>query len=134
MAGEDLGRLFGGLLGGAGGRADLLGSLLGSLGGSTAGSGNPLDGLLAALGEGGLGHQAHSWVGAGANEPVDGAQLARALPADTLEEVARRAGLPADEAADQLAQVLPQAVDRLTPEGQLPHDTTLEDLIRSRTP
>ncbi|OEJ23745.1 hypothetical protein AR457_03785 [Streptomyces agglomeratus] len=134
MAGEDLGRLFGGLLGGADGRAGLLGSLLGSLGGSTAGSGNPLDGLLAALGEGGLGHQAHSWVGAGANEPVDGAQLAQALPPDTLEEVAREAGLPTDEAADQLAQVLPQAVDKLTPGGQLPHDTTLEDLIRSRTP
>ncbi|MFF3341139.1 YidB family protein [Streptomyces flavidovirens] len=134
MAGEDLGRLLGGMLGGDEGKANLLGSLLDSLGGSTAGSGNPLDGLLAALGEGGLGHQAHSWVGAGANEPIDGAQLAEALPPDTLQEVAQQAGLPPDEAADQLAQVLPQAVDKLTPGGQLPQDTSMEDLIRSHTP
>ncbi|MBT2394968.1 YidB family protein [Streptomyces sp. ISL-100] len=133
MAGEDLGRLLGGLLGGGDGKANLLGSLLGSLGGSTAGSGNPLDGLLAALGEGGLGHQAHSWVAAGANEPIDGEQLAQALPPDTLQGVAQQAGLPTDVAADQLAQVLPQAVDKLTPGGQLPQDTSLEDLIKAHT-
>ncbi|GAA1503098.1 YidB family protein [Streptomyces albidochromogenes] len=134
MAGEDLGRLFQGLLGSGDARAGLLGSLLDELGGSTAGTGNPLDGLLAALGEGGLGHQAHSWVAAGPNEPVDGTQLVGALPPDTLDEVGRRAGLTAAEAADQLAQVLPEAVDRLTPGGQLPHDTSLEDLIKSHTP
>ncbi|GGX14222.1 YidB family protein [Streptomyces chryseus] len=133
MAGEDLGRLFRGLLGSDDARADLLGSLLDELGGSTAGTGNPLDGLLAALGEGGLGHQAHSWVAAGPNEPIDGTQLVGALPPDTLDEVGRRAGLSAAEAADQLAQVLPEAVDRLTPGGQLPHDTSLEDLIKSHT-
>ncbi|MGW0564073.1 YidB family protein [Streptomyces sp. NPDC003016] len=132
VAGEDLGRLLEGLLGKGDGRAALLGSLLGSLSGSTAGSGNPLDRLLAVFGERGLGHQAHTWVGAGDNEPIDGAQLAEVLPPGTLQKVAQEAGLTPDEAADQLAQVLPEVVDKLTPGGQLPHDTSLEDLIKAR--
>ncbi|MDQ3905050.1 MAG: YidB family protein [Actinomycetota bacterium] len=125
---EDLGSLLGQLLGGgpkdAGGR--LLASLLGALGSS---GGQSLSGLLRELGEGGLGQQARSWIGTGANEGVTGPQVAQALPYQVLEAVARQLGLSPEQAADQLAQALPVAVDKLTPDGRVP-EGSLEELIK----
>ncbi|MFF4104919.1 YidB family protein [Streptomyces sp. NPDC001903] len=135
MAGNDLGSLLGGLLGGSGG--NILGALLGALmggggaGGAPAAGGgnNPLGGLMDMLSKSGLADQAQSWIGTGDNEPVSGAQIAEALPDDTLQQVARQAGVSPEEAADQIAQSLPQAVDKLSPAGSIPSGS-LEDIIR----
>ncbi|MGW8781294.1 YidB family protein [Streptomyces sp. NPDC055796] len=142
MAGNDLGSLLGGLLGGSGGQAgggggNILGALLGALmggggaGGAPAAGGgnNPLGGLMDMLSKSGLADQAQSWIGTGDNEPVSGAQIAEALPDDTLQQVARQAGVSPEEAADQIAQSLPQAVDKLSPAGSIPSGS-LEDIIR----
>ncbi|MER8184410.1 YidB family protein [Kitasatospora sp. NPDC094015] len=137
MAGNDLGRLFGGLLGGgAGGGAaggagsgELLAGLLGALG---SGGGDSLGGLLEQLQEGGLGAKARSWVGTGANEAVTGAEVAQALPYQELDLVARQAGLTPEQAADRLAVALPEAVDRLTPQGEVPAGSWEELIARVR--
>ncbi|WP_055563003.1 YidB family protein [Streptomyces atriruber] len=139
MAGNDLGSLLGGLLGGgqqgggsSGGGGNILAALLGALmskGG--AGGSNPLSGLLDGLNKAGLADQSRSWVGAGENKEVTGAQLQQALPDDTLRQVAEEAGVSPEQAANEIARVLPQAVDKLTPEGQVPSGS-LEDLIRQQ--
>ncbi|MEU3688942.1 YidB family protein [Streptomyces narbonensis] len=138
MAGNDLGSLLGSLLGGggqggSGGAGGILGSLLGALAGGRSGAGgdgaNPLGGLLDMLTKSGLVDQTQSWVGTGRNQPVSGAQIAEALPDDTLQKVAADAGVSPQEAADQIAQSLPQAVDKLTPNGSVPQGS-LEDIIR----
>ncbi|MFE2329720.1 YidB family protein [Streptomyces sp. NPDC059385] len=144
MAGNDLGSLLGGLLGGSGGSGggqgagNILGSLLGALmgggsggGAQAGGNGNPLGGLLDMLTKSGLADQAQSWIGTGDNQPVSGAQVKEALPGDTLEKVAQQAGISPEEAADQIARTLPQAVDRLTPSGQMPSGS-LEDIIKAQ--
>ncbi|MBP2581184.1 uncharacterized protein YidB (DUF937 family) [Streptomyces sp. PvR006] len=145
MAGNDLGSLLGSLLGGAGGQSGgsgaggILGSLIGALaggqgGGGASGSGgasNPLGGLLDMLTRSGLTDQTRSWVGTGDNQPVSGAQIAEALPDETLQKVAQDAGVSPQEAADQIAQSLPQAVDKLTPTGSMPQGS-LEDIIREQ--
>ncbi|MEV7526031.1 YidB family protein [Streptomyces sp. NPDC091371] len=142
MAGNDLGSLLGGLLGGGsgqgGGGGNILGSLLGALmggagggGAQASGNGNPLGGLLDMLTKSGLVDQAQSWVGTGENQPVSGAQIQEALPADTLQKVAQEAGVSPEQAADQIAQTLPQAVDKLTPSGQMPSGS-LEDIIKAQ--
>lgn len=126
MAGNDLGRLLGGLLGGGSsggaGGGNILGSLLGALmgGGSGQNGGNPLGGLMDMLTKSGLADQAKSWVGPGDNQPVSGAQIQQAVPDETLRKVAEQAGVTPEEAAEQIAQSLPQAVDKLTPTGELP--------------
>ncbi|MFE0653855.1 YidB family protein [Streptomyces sp. NPDC059534] len=140
MAGNDLGSLLGSLLGGGGqsggsGAGGILGSLIGALasgkGGAGAGNGtNPLGGLLDMLTKSGLVDQAQSWVATGDNQPVSGAQIAEALPDETLQKVAAEAGVSPQEAADEIAQSLPQAVDKLTPNGSLPQGGSLEDIIR----
>ncbi|MFC3257391.1 YidB family protein [Streptomyces xanthochromogenes] len=143
MAGNDLGSLLGGLLGGSGsgasgsgGAGNILGALLGALGGSGGGQsngGNPLGGLMDMLTKSGLVDQAQSWVGNGDNQPVSGAQIADALPNDALQQAAQQAGVSPEEAANQIAQSLPQAVDKLTPGGELPQaGTSLEDLIKQQ--
>ncbi|MGW6618562.1 YidB family protein [Streptomyces erythrochromogenes] len=148
MAGNDLGSLLGGLLGGGkggsgGGGGDILGALLGALmggagGGGGAGAGqaagganNPLGGLMDMLTKSGLADQAQSWIGTGENKPVSGAQISEAVPDDTLQKVAAQAGVSPEEAADRIAQSLPQAVDKLTPGGEIPSGS-LEDIIRQQ--
>ncbi|MFF0137377.1 YidB family protein [Streptomyces sp. NPDC005227] len=142
MAGNDLGSLLGGLLGGGGhqsgssngGAGNILGALLGALGGSGSGSGggSPLGGLMDMLTKSGLVDQAQSWVGNGENQAVSGLQIAEALPDETLQKVAEQNGVSPQQAADQIAQSLPQAVDRLTPSGRIPSGTSLEDLIKQQ--
>ncbi|MFF4450391.1 YidB family protein [Streptomyces sp. NPDC001502] len=151
MAGNDLGSLLGGLLGGSGGQGassgggNILGALLGALmggaggsqaggsqaGGSQAGGSNPLGGLLDMLTKSGLADQAQSWIGTGDNQAVSGAQIAEAVPDEALQKAAAQAGVSPQEAADQIAQALPAAVDKLSPEGQLPTGS-LEDIIRAQ--
>ncbi|MFK0220667.1 YidB family protein [Streptomyces vinaceus] len=145
MAGNDLGSLLGGLLGGGsggqagGGGGNILGALLGALMGgggaggaqAAAGGSNPLGGLMDMLAKSGLADQAQSWLGTGDNKPVSGAQIAEALPDDTLRKAAEQAGISPEEAADQIAQSLPQAVDKLSPGGSIPSGS-LEDIIRQQ--
>lgn len=81
-----------------------------------------LAGLLQQLQAGGLGEQVQSWISTGANLPVSGSQLASALggAGGLLGQLAQQAGVSHAEAGEQLSQLLPQIVDRLTPQGQLP--------------
>ncbi|MDF6041597.1 YidB family protein [Streptomyces sp. JH14] len=142
MAGNDLGGLLGGLLGGGsqgGGSSsagNVLGALLGALGGNASGGSgggaNALEGLIGMLTKSGLLDQAQSWVGTGENQPVSGAQIAQALPDETLQKVAQEAGVSTEQAADHIARSLPDAVDKLTPAGEVPKGGSLEDLIRAQ--
>ncbi|MEV0372897.1 YidB family protein [Streptomyces sp. NPDC050636] len=135
MTDNDLGSLLGDLLGGEQGRpsgqsreaGNLLASLLHTIG--SDGGGNPLSGLLQQLHDGGLGEKSQSWVGAGQNQSISGVELAQALPYQALDHVAQQAGISPEHAADQLAQVLPETVDKLTPHGEVPQ-VSLEDLLR----
>ncbi|MCY0961400.1 YidB family protein [Streptomyces sp. H27-H5] len=147
MAGNDLGSLLGSLLGGSGsgsgsgqaggggGGGNILGALLGALAGGGAqaagGGNNPLGGLMDMLTKSGLVDQAQSWVGTGENKAVTGAQIAEALPNEALQKVAEQTGVSPEHAADQIAQSLPRAVDKLTPDGSLPSGS-LEDIIRQQ--
>lgn len=133
MAGND--RDLGALLGGRGGTGSgglLVGALLSSLGGPSGG--DPLGGLLRTLTGEGLGEQVQSWLGTEENRSVTGDQLQQALGEETLQRVAREVGISPAQAADDLAQALPPVVDKLTPEGQVPSQADLEELIRQQSP
>jgi uncharacterized protein YidB (DUF937 family) len=81
-----------------------------------------LNGLLAALQNGGLGPQVKSWLGNGQNLPVTADQLKAVLGNSQLQDLARHLGLPVDEVLTLLAQYLPEIVDKASPGGVLqPH-------------
>ena len=114
-----LGGLLGGAAAGRGGGG--LGGILGGLGGAGA-----LGGLISAMQQKGLGQEANSWVGTGANQPVAPHQLADALGEDTVDDLQQQTGLPREQLLAQLAQELPEAINQATPDGRLPDDDELE--------
>ncbi|WP_457428047.1 YidB family protein [Roseateles sp. P5_E7] len=81
-----------------------------------------LPALLQQLQAGGLGDQVQSWISTGANQTISGDQLTGALggAGGLLGQLAQQAGVSPVEAGHQLSQWLPQIVDKLTPNGQLP--------------
>lgn len=83
-------------------------------------SGGGLQGLLDALESGGLKEQVASWISTGHNLPVSADQIQNALGGGHLGQIAAEAGVSESEAAKDLAHMLPQIVDRLTPNGQVP--------------
>lgn len=130
-----LGDILGQMMGGGaqssgGGLGDILGQVLGGAGGQGGG----LGGLLRQFESAGLGDQARSWVSPGQNQPLAPDALGRVFGADGLASIARQAGLTERDTSAGLAQLLPEIIDRATPQGQIPDGdqlaSTLQDLMR----
>lgn len=117
---------------GGGGQADLLRlvamvvSQLGQQQGGGAAGG--LGGLVEQFTRGGLGDVVSSWVGTGQNLPVSPEQLGQVFGPELLGRLTQQAGLPAEDLLGQLSQVLPQAVDQMTPQGRVPDDGGLGEI------
>ena len=77
-------------------------------------------GLMHQFNQAGLGSVIQSWIGTGDNAPISGEQLHRVLGAGQLHEISEETGLSQHVAADQLADMLPDLVDKLTPAGHVP--------------
>ena len=74
--------------------------------------------LINQLQQGGLGDALNSWVSNQQdNAPISGSDLQNALGSDTISQVAQKFGIDANQAGDLLAQVLPNLVDKATPNG-----------------
>ena len=99
------------------------------------GAGGGLGALVGALTQGGLGNVASSWVGTGQNLPVSAEQLQSALGSGSggglLAQLAQQAGLSHGDTASGLSQILPGLVDKLTPDGQIPQQDSLEKMLGS---
>jgi uncharacterized protein YidB (DUF937 family) len=108
----------GGLGGGMGGRSGAGG--MGDLGG--------LGGLLEQFQRMGYAEQANSWVGTGSNLPISPDIIAQVFGRDGLAQIASQAGLTESEASVGLSEILPEVVDRVTPQGQMPD---LDSLVAS---
>ena len=78
-----------------------------------------LNGLVAALQKGGLNAQVQSWLGPGANLPITEDQLKAVLGNSQVQDFALPLGLPVDETLKNLAQYLPNIVDKASPNGTL---------------
>ena len=74
--------------------------------------------LINQLQQGGLGDALSSWVSnQSSNLPVSGSDLQNALGSDTVNQIAQKFGVDAGHAGDLLAKVLPDLVDKATPNG-----------------
>lgn len=105
-----------GQLGGSGGN-QLLNLIMGLVNDQGRGG---LAGLLNQLRSSGLGNVADSWVSTGQNLPVSADQISTALGPSQLNQLAQQFGISPDALPGQLATLLPQVVDRLTPQGRVP--------------
>lgn len=99
---------------------------------SIGGSGG-LGGLVSAFEQQGLGHLISGWVSTGPNPGISAEQMSSVLGADTLSQFAGKAGVPVGEVGSLLANLLPTAIDRLTPDGKLPDAGKLDETLGSLT-
>jgi uncharacterized protein YidB (DUF937 family) len=79
-----------------------------------------LGGLLDKLRNAGQGEAADTWVKPGPNASIQPDQLGSAIGNSTISDIARQAGISEQDLLKQLSVVLPNIVDRLTPEGRVP--------------
>jgi uncharacterized protein YidB (DUF937 family) len=79
-----------------------------------------VQGIVAQLEKQGLGPTVQSWIGTGANQPISPDQVHQAFGGGTLTQLAAKLGMNPQELAQKLSQVLPTAIDKLTPEGRIP--------------
>jgi uncharacterized protein YidB (DUF937 family) len=86
-----------------------------------------IDGLMQKFDAAGLGDTVKSWVGTGENAAVSPEQVKEALGTEELEKVASEAGVSADQAANGLSKLLPDMVDKLTPDGVIPSTDQLKE-------
>jgi uncharacterized protein YidB (DUF937 family) len=110
------------LLGGSG-ETGLMGQVLGLINNSETGG---LAGLVETFKSKGLGDAVSSWISPGENQPVSGEAIANTLGSDKVREIADKLGISSSEASSGLAALLPQVIDKLTPDGKLPEGGLLE--------
>ncbi len=125
--------VVGGLLGGQAQQSPIggvLSSLLGNAGGQNTagqntagqpgGAGPGIMGLVSRFEQAGLGNVAQSWIGNGPNQSVTPQQLHQVLGDTQVNQMAQQSNMQPHDMLGQLAQMLPQLVDRMTPQGQVP--------------
>ena len=106
--------MFDGLLGGlvGAGMVSVVNDILEKHGG--------VQGVVSEFENNGLGATVKSWVGTGPNQPISPDEVHKVLGPDLMQQLSEEAGLSVQDLAHRLSHVLPQAVDKLTPNGAVP--------------
>ena len=110
--------LVNGLGSGSGGQMrgnDLLGAVM-----SMVQQNGGLPGIVNMLRNSGLGQQADSWVSSGPNAGVSADQMTQVFGGSGLGNLASQLGTSQGQAGSILSQILPELVNQLTPNGQIP--------------
>jgi len=106
--------MFDGLLGGivGAGMVSVVNDILTKHGG--------VQGVVNEFEKNGLGGTVRSWVGTGPNQPVSPEEVHQVLGPELLQQLSAKSGVPVPDLVQRLSQVLPKAVDHLTPNGAIP--------------
>ena len=95
---------------------DLMATVMNLVGGKSGG----LDGLISQFASKGLGDVIGSWVGTGSNQAISPDQIQSVLGSDQIKNIAAKLGMDTNAVTSQLSNLLPQVVDKLTPDGKVP--------------
>lgn len=111
---------------GKGRLADMLGTG-GAAGGPLAGGalGGGLKDLLDRFRQGGQQDKAESWVSTGPNKPIAPQELEQSLGEERIQWLVEQTGMPREQLLAGLSGELPDAIDKLTPNGRIPTDEEL---------
>jgi uncharacterized protein YidB (DUF937 family) len=90
------------------------------LGGGALGAG--LKDLLDRFRQNGQDDKVQSWVSTGANKSIAPNEVEQALGEERIQWLMEQTGMPREQLLDGLSGELPQAIDKLTPDGRLPTD------------
>ncbi len=93
-----------------------------------------ISGLIQKFEQSGMGAQASSWVGNGANQPVSVSHIEQALGPSVISAIASRFGMDPQQATQMLSQHLPGIVDHMTPNGALPDESSSSNAAADNDP
>lgn len=92
-------------------------------------------GLVNTLRQLGLDDVVSSWISTGENKPISPEQVQNALGEGQINQMAQNMGVSHQEVSTGLAGLLPQLIDKLTPDGKLPEGRVLDqglELLKKR--
>jgi uncharacterized protein YidB (DUF937 family) len=84
-----------------------------------------IGGLIQKFTSNGLGDVVSSWTGTGENLPISSDQISKVLGSDTIKNIAEKTGLDTNAVTGQLTTILPEAINKLTPDGKIPEGDIL---------
>jgi uncharacterized protein YidB (DUF937 family) len=108
---------------GGGGQNPLLETVLGLITNPQTGG---LEGLVQNFKNRGMNDIISSWISTGKNMPVSDNQIQNALGMDQILQIAKQFGASKEEVSGGLASLLPEIIDKLTPNGALPGADALD--------
>jgi uncharacterized protein YidB (DUF937 family) len=85
--------------------------------------------LIQSFNSKGLGDIVSSWVGTGENLPISGQQIQEVLGSGQIQQMAEKLGTSSEDVSGGLAGLLPQLIDKLTPDGSVPESGMLEKAL-----
>jgi uncharacterized protein YidB (DUF937 family) len=105
------------------GQNPLLESILGMVNNPETGG---LTGMVETFKSKGLGGVVASWISTGQNQPISSEQIQRVLGGEKIEWIADKIGASKEDVASGLAKLLPEVIDKLTPDGKIPEGGLLQ--------
>ena len=131
---HELKKMVVGQEGETGGQSSMLDNLLEMLNDQKSGG---ITGLIQKFNEKGLGDHMSSWISTGENLPISADQIKDALGSDKIKELASKLNLGEHETSKSLADMLPHLINKLTPDGSVPHQDRLSqgiEMLKKKLP
>ena len=141
VGGVALGSVLGGMLGRRGGMAGVPAGRAAGGGGRTAllmmllplamrwvQNNGGVGAVLKRFQQQGYAKQARSWLEPGENQPLDEQAVQQVVGDADIQQMAEKLGVPPEQVAQAFAEIMPEMVDQLTPQGELAHaDEVLDE-------
>lgn len=100
-------------------------------------SGTSLGDIIDRFRNAGAGSKVDSWISPGPNQPIEPGEVEAAIDDETLASLSMQTGLSRQELISRITRDLPEAINKLTPNGVLPpvdaEDVSLLDPVSPRT-
>lgn len=84
-------------------------------------SGTALGDVLERFRHAGAASKVDSWVRSGPNQPIEPREVEAAIDEETLSSLSQQTGLSREELIARITRDLPEVVDKMTPNGELPN-------------
>lgn len=81
-----------------------------------------LSGVLQKFKTAGFDNEVTSWISKGSNLPITAEQIVQALGSSVIQQAASKLDMSAQDISAKIAEYLPQVIDRMTPDGQVPRE------------
>ena len=77
-----------------------------------------------------MGDKAESWVSSGENQPLDPDEVEKAIGSERLAKMSEQTGESVGALKTDLSKMIPEAVNKLTPDGKMPNPGDLMNMVK----